>query len=418
MAGESEGEMQRHLTLLGMVFLLAAIVISNSQQPAATQPRSLAAPITVAPSIEPPTTIAIPPGGITHTVHTGETLYGISLQYSVSVDALAAANQLADSNTIYVGQTLLIPGASATEIAAAPVIPTAVEIAPPTELPSSPPVVALTPLPLDWPTLSPFDLGILTPRPTGAINGIVLDSIVVVPEGVAQNVQDIYRVGQALGRDPRSFSKLGDSTIENPHFLTRFDDGPYDLGQYGYLQSVIDYFRGSFARQGVAVHRGLHTWSVLDPMWADPYSCLSGEDMLACEIRLHNPSVVFIKLGSNDVGVPDSTERNLRRIVEYAISYGIIPVLSTKADRHEGAGNINNDIIRRVAADYQVPLLDFDLVAGTLPGRGLADDGVHLTSFFAHDWRSPVALQRGYGIHNLIALIMLDRVWQATQTGA
>jgi LysM repeat protein len=400
-----------------MVFLLAAIVISNSQQPSVTQPRSLAAPITVAPSLQPPSPIEIPPGGITHTVHTGETLYGISLQYSVSVDALAAANQLADSNTIYVGQTLLIPGVSATAIAAAPVIPTAVEIAPLTALPS-PQVVESTPIPLDWPTLSPFDLGILTPRPTGAINGIALDTIVVVPDEVAQNVRGVFRIGQALGRDPRSFSKLGDSTIENPHFLTRFDDGPYNLGQYGYLQPAIDYFHGSFARQGVAVHRGLHTWSVLDPMWADPYSCHSGEDMLACEIRLHNPSVVFIKLGSNDVGVPDSTERNLRRIVEYCISYGIIPVLNTKADRHEGAGNINNDIIRRVAADYQVPLLDFDRVAGTLPGRGLADDGVHLTSFFAHDWSSPVALQRGYGIHNLIALIMLDRVWQVTQTGA
>ena len=270
------------------------------------------------------------------------------------------------------------------------------------------------------------DLGILsgypsviavvpTPAPPSALMGIAMDAIIVMPDAVKQNIRYIFAHGQALGRNAHAFSKLGDSTIENPHFLTRFDDGPYNLGEYGYLQSAINYFHGSFARQGVAVQRGLHTWSVFDPMWADPYSCQPGEHMLACEFRIHNPSVLFIKLGSNDVGVPDSTDRNLRRIVEYCINNGVIPILNTKADRHEGAGNINNNIVRQIAVDYQIPLLDFDVVAETLPSRGLAFDGVHLTSFFAHDWSSPEAFQRGYGIHNLIALIILDRVWRVTQ---
>jgi hypothetical protein len=279
------------------------------------------------------------------------------------------------------------------------------------------PTIALA-APSTLPTGAPtwtFDLGVLTPPVPIILNGITLDAIVVMPENVARNAQQIYVVGQELGRDPHSFSKLGDSTIENPHFLTRFDDGPYNLGDYAFLQPAIEYFHGSFARQGVAVQRGLHTWSVFDPMWADPYSCQPGEHMLACEFRIHNPSVVFIKLGSNDVGVPNSTDRNLRRIVEYCINNGVIPILNTKADRHEGAGNINNNIVRQIATDYQVPLLDFDVIAETLPSRGLAVDGVHLTSFFAHDWSSPIALQRGYGVHNLIALIILDRVWRVTQ---
>ncbi len=46
----------------------------------------------------------------THVVQPGETVYRLSLQYGVSVDAIAAANNLDAHYTIYVGQTLVIPG--------------------------------------------------------------------------------------------------------------------------------------------------------------------------------------------------------------------------------------------------------------------------------------------------------------------
>ena len=178
---------------------------------------------------------------------------------------------------------------------------------------------------------------------------------------------------------------------------------------------MVDYFRGSFARQGAGVRRGLHTWNVFDPMWADPALCGRGENMLDCELRVHDPSVLIVKLGSNDVGVPATTTRSLRLIVEYCIEHGVIPILGTKADRHEGPGNINNDIVRQIAAEYRVPLWDFDVVAGTLPGRGMAGDGVHLTTFYAHDWSLPSAYQSGYGVGNLTALMALDAVQRAAQ---
>lgn len=253
------------------------------------------------------------------------------------------------------------------------------------------------------------------PVPPTQINGMNVDALVRIPD--VDTIRAIFAAGQALGRDPQSFSKLGDSTIENPHFLTRFDQpGAYNLGLWAYLQPMIDFYQGSFGRQGMAVHRGLHTWSVLDPMWADPLNCQPGEDMLACEIRLHNPSVIFIRLGSNDVGIPQEVDRDLRAIVEFCIDSGVIPLLGTKADRHEGGDNINNTIIRQVAADYSLPLWDFDAVAGTLPGRGMANDGVHLTTFYATDYSLPDALTRGYPVHNLLALIMLDQVWRVIMT--
>jgi LysM repeat protein len=48
-----------------------------------------------------------------HIVQRGENLYRISLRYGTSVQALAAANGIADPSRIYVGQRLVIPCGSA-----------------------------------------------------------------------------------------------------------------------------------------------------------------------------------------------------------------------------------------------------------------------------------------------------------------
>ena len=250
-----------------------------------------------------------------------------------------------------------------------------------------------------------------------SLNGVPLDEIIVLPPEVVARMRQVYQLGQALGNDPRAFSRIGDSTIENPHFLARFDESPYNLGPYADLQGVIDHFRGSFARQGLAVQRGLHSWSVFDPMWADPIYCEPEESLIACEFREQRPSIVLIRLGSNDVGVPESFEKNLRRLVDYALAQGVIPVLGTKADRNEGPGNINNEIIRRVAAESQAPLWDFDRAAQALPDSGLREDGVHMSYFYEHDYTLPNALLTGHGLHNLSALMMLDRLWREVMDG-
>ena len=229
---------------------------------------------------------------------------------------------------------------------------------------------------------------------------------------VIENARQIFERGQELGLNSRAFSKVGDSTIENPHFLARFDEGTYDLGEYVYLQPVIDHFTGSFGRQGMAVKRGFHSWTVTDPMWADKDLCLPNETPVACEIRIHRPAILLIRLGSNDAGVPGSFDFNVRQVVDYAIEQGVLPVIGTKADRFEGDGNVNNDILRQIAADYKLPLWDFDLVSATIPNRGLYPNDVHLTLFFPHDYNLPRALQTGHGVHNLTALMMLDAILQ------
>lgn len=49
------------------------------------------------------------PGGRTHVVQPGDTLYGLAARYGVTVQALAQANGLTIYSLIYVGQTLIIP---------------------------------------------------------------------------------------------------------------------------------------------------------------------------------------------------------------------------------------------------------------------------------------------------------------------
>ncbi|HLV34198.1 MAG TPA: LysM peptidoglycan-binding domain-containing protein [Spirillospora sp.] len=327
---------------------------------------------------------------IVYVLQSGDTPISLARRYNVPVETIMRLNNIVDPTRLRVGETLLIPGPS-TDIAA---FSTAIAADPPTPAPTPAPAISML------------------AAESASINGLPYDAVIVMPDAVQQHIREIYARGQALGNNGRAFSKLGDSTIEYPFFLARFDEGPYNLGAYAYLQPVIDYFAGSFARQSVAIRRGLHTWSVLDPMWAPKPPCQPGEHMLACEFRLHRPSILFIRLGSNDAGIPNETDASFREIVEFAIDSGVIPVIGTKADRHEGPGNINNDIMRQVAADYRIPLMDYDLVAQTVPGRGLEQDDVHMTTFYAHDYTQPVAFQRGHGLHNLTALITLDRIWR------
>lgn len=325
---------------------------------------------------------------IVHTVSAGETLYQISLNYAVSLDSLVDANNIIDTNQVTVGQELAIPLATPSSLIVG-------DEAINQNISSVPQRIAL-----DIPT---------------DLNGVQVSQIVRLSPQSEATILEIYERGQALGRNPRAFSKLGDSTIENPHFLTRFDNWQgfeYNLGEYTYLEGVIDYYAGSFIRQGAAVKRGMHSWTVFDPQWADKSLCQPAESALECEFRIHNPSILLIRLGANDVGVPQAFENNMRDVVEFSIENGVIPILGTKSDRNDGAGNPNNLIIRRLAEKYELPLWDFDSLSETLPRRGLTTDNIHLTINFSHDYTDPNTFRTGHGVNNLSALMLLDVLWQ------
>ncbi|HID35236.1 MAG TPA: SGNH/GDSL hydrolase family protein, partial [Anaerolineae bacterium] len=300
------------------------------------------------------------------------------------------------------------PTATATHTPTPTITPTPTETV--TPLPSPTFTPTFTPLPTPTKTLTS-----IPSSPPDHVNGMPLSEFILMDEETKAHIRTIYQRGQELGRNPHAFSKLGDSLIANPFFLRIFDQidprlGRYNLGPYADLQDTIDFYPGSFYRHGAAVRVGLHTWSVFDPMWAKKELCEPGEAPLPCEIRLHNPSVMVVLLGTND-NVPRSYfEKHYDQIVQYIIEQGIVPILFTKADRHEGVDNHNNEAVRAIARKYRVPLVDFDKLADTLPNRGIGPDGIHLKVARSYDYRNSNTFQYGTAVHNLATLIMLDRV--------
>jgi hypothetical protein len=183
------------------------------------------------------------------------------------------------------------------------------------------------------------------------------------------------------------------------------------LGEYTDLQLVVDAFQGSYDRTSLAAKSGFNASSVFSQLWSNRDFCIPEETPLACEYRLHQPSFAFIMLGSNDVWHMDTFEAQMRKIIEFSLEKGVIPILSTKADNLEKDGSINATIAR-LAEEYQLPLINYWLAVQPLPDHGLQDDAVHIT-WGPNRFDDPRAMRAGWPVRNLTSLQALDAVWRA-----
>ena len=106
----------------------------------------------------------------------------------------------------------------------------------------------------------------------------------------------------------------------------------------------------------------------------------------------------------------------MRRIVEYTIEHGIVPILATKADNREG-DNAFNKIVARLAYEYDVPLWNFWRAVQPLDKHGVANEQGWLT------WADPNHLEYTYSmqvavpVRNVTALQTLTAVWQGVGGG-
>jgi hypothetical protein len=233
----------------------------------------------------------------------------------------------------------------------------------------------------------------------------------VIPTG-SQTTRVIYQRGLELGNRPGAFSKVGDCGSTPAWFLGDFDRGPkfYQLGDYQNLSDVIESFSGSFGRTTLAGKAGFNASSVFAPLWADRKQCQNDEGPLACELRVQRPSFVFIMLGSNDVYHLDEFEPQMRKMIEYTISLGIVPILTTKADNIEKDHQINS-VLARLASEYDIPLWNYWRAVQSLPNQGLQEDGVHLT-WAPNRFNDPEAMKSAWTVRNLTALQTLDSIWR------
>jgi len=249
-----------------------------------------------------------------------------------------------------------------------------------------------------------------TDKPTRTLSPDEWKFFPIVPK-ISGKVVDIYHHGLELGNNPHAFSKIGDCGSTPTWFLGDFDRGPkfYDLGDYENLSAVIQEYSGSFGRTSLAARSGFNASSLLVPLWADRTFCESNEIPLACEYRNHKPVIAFIMLGANDVWHPDEFEPQMRRIIEYSIDNGVVPILSTKADNIEGNESINATITL-LAREYEIPLWNYWLAIQALPNQGLQEDKVHLTwgrSFF----NDSETMLKAWPVRNLTALQVLEAIW-------
>ncbi|MCZ7539605.1 MAG: SGNH/GDSL hydrolase family protein [Anaerolineae bacterium] len=181
---------------------------------------------------------------------------------------------------------------------------------------------------------------------------------------------------------------------------------------------MINHFGESLAYDGEATHNGFNANAVLMSMWANPAACQEGESPLECEFRLHRPSVAIIMFGTSDLLVMSPAQFNtfMRQIVDDSIEAGVIPILSTFP------GNLGfwketilyNQIVVRIALDYDIPLINLWLALESLPNHGLEPDGFHLGEppYGASCTLTDPYLSTGYTTRNLVTMQTLDAVWR------
>lgn len=269
-----------------------------------------------------------------------------------------------------------------------------------------------------------------------AASAIDLHDLPVLPV-VTDTAREIYARGQAAGLNPHVISKIGDCMTASENFLVPFGTGDYDLGDYQDLQAVIDnltaapiesdgktFAANAFASPGLATAQGFTTVSVLDPLWADPQWCSANESPLTCEYRVAQPAFALIMFGTNDTFFfdADSFDGYLRQIIDQTIASEVVPVLYTFPERPEFPEKtlLFNQIIAKIAQDYDLPLINLYVALEDLPDKGVnLDDPIHLSSPIDDKAGNftPANLERGYTFRNLITLqalqVLMDGISEA-----
>jgi len=230
----------------------------------------------------------------------------------------------------------------------------------------------------------------------------------IMPIEISNRVLEIYKDGQAQGRDPASFSVIGDCQSIPFVFMGPFSRGELEPdASESQLWNAINYFDASFKRWAVTARGGFTAASIINALQADPNECKPGETPLTCEFRLNNPAFVLITLETwLDPESIDRYEVYLRQILDTVIEKGSVPILLTKADSSElkGAKHVINPAIVNLAYEYQVPVVNFWRAAQYLDNYGIDPDreGFHLS-------------QAGYNLKNILALRTLYEVWTAVE---
>jgi hypothetical protein len=190
---------------------------------------------------------------------------------------------------------------------------------------------------------------------------------------LSARAQALLQKSVKVGHNPRLFTVAGDSNSNPLRYMGRISTGEFDLSKYPTLRAVATRFAPSFAHTSLAVAGGFRAADMFNAaLVTTADGCQTGEGIFACELRTSNASIVFIQLGTGDKFLWREFEGNYRAMIDHAIRNNVLPVLTTKADDIEsiqgGASDgYINGVIRRLAREYQMPLMDFYAATRNLP---------------------------------------------------
>ncbi len=250
-------------------------------------------------------------------------------------------------------------------------------------------------------------------------------AIVPFDDATLAHVRAVYAEGQRAGLRNNVFSKLGDSITESGSFLKDVGHGWYELGPWTRLEPTIAYFRrysfgdaenNSFTRSSVSATAG---WTVRALLAAD------GVVPVERELDATRAAFAILMIGTNDAerSTVEAYERDLRDVVDRVEARHVVLVMSTIPDQLSSAeagarGLAINGVIRRVANERRLPLLEFWAALQGLPHQGIDPDNVHPSVYTTGSGNASAAvftdaaLRFGYNVRNLTALLMLERLRQ------
>jgi LysM repeat protein len=169
---------------------------------------------------EPASGTAAPSEFITHTVQPGDTLSGLALEYDVSIEAILAANDLDNPDSLDVGDVILIPTGET--------VPVTTEIPP----------AAATATPPPPPTLPPTE-------PNGAPGEILLEVVTVIGPGDLAEERVVVRQNGDGQVSLQGWQILGpDGEIFTFPQMVLFQDGAVSVYTRAGTNTVAELFWG------------------------------------------------------------------------------------------------------------------------------------------------------------------------------
>lgn len=271
----------------------------------------------------------------------------------------------------------------------------------------------------------PVDVGNVMP---GTVPASIARALPEFNAATVARVRAIRTAGIARGNRVNVFTKIGDSITEAAGFLQDYGNMyETDYGRYPWLSATVAYFitvnfadgNNSFNHPSMSAMGG---WTSDQPLLGDPSS------PLRAELAYTRPLYGVVMIGTNDLasGTLTTYMANLTRIVTIMEDNGTVPVVSTIPDRPEEARYAPlvtsfNNAIRALTASRNIPLIDYWVVMHDLPSQGIdTADGIH-PSIYRNmgdpqaNQLTDAALQYGYNMRNLTALLMFDRLRNLAQ---